>query len=397
MMMERRSFLAAAGAVAASAVTPKGVSTAMPAENNASAEHRVPDSKEAVGKSANRPARFVVDVHQHWIPIEAMKKSGFFHQIDANTYVMETNGFSSLVYRDLYDIDLANKVNAEAGVNLRFLLPSMEVTALAAAGMPVLDASKRVHDATAQLIAHHKGLVSLATVSPFEATSLREAERAIKGLGFKGLCLESSWMGRWYDNEDVYPYFEFAQANGYPIVMHPPQLPYGYPIMNKYRLEETAGRPADTAMSVARMICSGLLDRYPDVQIVLVHMGGGVLPILGRLNFAHRLGYEGLPADQHAHNKLLPSEYMRRNFHADTMGFNLPMLSAIVKTLGPDRILFGTDYAPVPISPVEHIRLVNQLDLNASEREDIFWRNANRMFHLSLDTAASSSLLACGR
>lgn len=346
---------------------------------------RGPGLKQPVSSPAH-----VVDLHQHCLPMEALRKTGNLHPVDADTWVMETHGVCSLVYRDSYDIELSGRVSAAAGVDLRFLLPSMEVTALATAGAPMLEASRKVHDETARLIDGRRGLVSLAAVSPFEAAGLAEAERAIKELGFKGLCLESSWMGRWYDTEDVYPYFEFAQAHGYPIVMHPPQLPYGYPIMNKWRLEETVGRPADTAMSVARMICSGLLDRYPEVQIVLVHMGGGTLPVLGRLDFADRLGYEGLPAGQHARNKLRPSEYIRRNFHADTMGFNLPMLGAVVQSFGPDRMLFGSDYGPVPISPAEHIELVNQLDLSASQREDVFWRNADRLFHLSMQTAAAA-------
>jgi predicted TIM-barrel fold metal-dependent hydrolase len=257
--------------------------------------------------------------------------------------------------------------------------------------VPVLDASKQVHDAIAGLIADRPGYTSLAAVSPFETAGLAEAQRAIDDLGFKGLCLESSWMGRWYDTEEVYPYFEFAQANGYPIVLHPPQVPYGHQLMNKWRLEETVGRPADTAMSVARMICSGLLDRFPDVQIVLVHMGGALLPILGRLDFAHRLGYRGLPAEQHARNQLRPNEYIRRNFHADTMGFNGPLLAAATKVFGPDRMLFGSDYGPVPISPAEHIALVDELDVSASEREDIFWRNADHMFRLSLDEVHRST------
>lgn len=206
-------------------------------------------------------------------------------------------------------------------------------------------------------------------------------------MGFKGLCLESSWMGQWFDAENVYPYSEFAEANDYPIVTHPPQLPFGFQIMNKYRLEETVGRPAETAVSAARMISSGRLDRYPDVQIVLVHIGGAIMPIPGRLDFAHRLGNEGLPVNQHARNKLRPSEYIRRNFHADTMGFNVPMLAAVVNVFSSDRRLFGSDYGPVPISPREHIDVVNRLDLNAAQHEDILWCNANRMFHLSLDIA----------
>jgi predicted TIM-barrel fold metal-dependent hydrolase len=340
--------------------------------------------------SGSKPARFVVDVHQHWFPLEVLKKIPGLHQVNDHTWMIETRGVSSLVYRDFYDIDVSSRVNAEAGVDLRILLPSMEVTGLAAGGMPMLDASRRVHDAIAGLIAAHPGLTSLATVSPFEPGGPAEAERAIKELGFKGLLLESSWMGRWYDTEDVYPYFEFAQANAYTIFLHPPQVPYGYQIMNKWRLEEVVGRPADTAMSVARMIFSGLLDRFPDVQIVLAHMGGDVIPILGRLDFGHRLGYDGLPADQHARNKLPPSSYIRRNFHADTMGFNAPMLTAACTVFGPDRLMFGSDYGPVPISPAEHIDLVNQLDVTATQREDIFWRNANRQCRLSLDTATGA-------
>lgn len=342
--------------------------------------------------SLSKPAQFIVDVHQHWIPMEVLKQIPHVRQVNDHTWISEMHGVSSLVYRDFYDIDLSSKVNTEAGVDLRILLPSMEVTALAAAGVPVLDASKRVHDAIAALIATHPGLTCLATVSPFEPGSLAEAERAIKELGFKGLLLESSWLGRWYDTEDVYPYFEFAQANGYTIFMHPPQLPYGYQIMNKWRLEEVVGRPADTSMSVARMIVSGLLDQYPDVQIVLAHMGGDVIPILGRLYFADRLGYEGLPFDQYARNKLRPGEYIRRNFYADTMGFNLPMLTAAAEVFGPQRLMFGSDYGPVPISPAEHIDLVNQLGVTAAQREDIFWRTADRQFGLSLGVAGGRNV-----
>jgi len=334
--------------------------------------------------SKSKSSKFVVDVHQHWAPLEALKGNPTVSRVTDNAFRVDIKGISSLMYQPYYDIDLADKVNSEAGVDKRILVPSMVVAVLAAGGMPVLEASKRVHDATAELISTRPWLASFATVDPFDPASLVEAERAIKDLGFKGLFLESSWMGRWYDSEEVYPYFEFAQANRYPIYMHPPQLPYGYQIMNKWRLEEVVGRPADTSMSVARLICSGLLDRFPDIQIVLAHMGGDVIPILGRLDFGHRLGYEGLPADQHAHNKLLPSEYMRRNFYADTMGFNLAQLTAAVTVFGTDRVMFGTDYNAVPLSPTEHMDLVNRLGVTESQREDIFWRNANRLFRLSL-------------
>lgn len=45
----------------------------------------------------------------------------------------------------------------------------------------------------------------------------------------------------------------------------------------------------------------------------------------------------------------------------------------------------------MPISPQEHIDIINGLDLTQEQREDIFWRNANRMFGLALDTAATAT------
>lgn len=278
-------------------------------------------------------------------------------------------------------------MNAEAGVDLRILLPSMQVVGLSAmTGRPMREASKRLHDTYAELVAAHPGrFVTLASVSPFEPEGLGEAERAITELGFKGLCLDSSWAGRFYDTEDAYPFFEFAEGNGYPVFLHPPQLPYGFQLMDRWRLEEVVGRPADTGMSVARMIFSGLLDRFPGVKIVLAHMGGTTVTILGRLDFGHRLGYEGLPKEMHARNALKPSEYIRRNFYADTMGFNLPMLKATAEVFGLDRLLFGSDYGPVPISPREHIELVDRLAMSQEEREAVFWRTAEARFDLGLD------------
>lgn len=337
--------------------------------------------------------RFVVDVHQHWLDLEAVRALGgsAFRKVDESSWVTESQGVCSLIHRDYYDIDLANRVNAAAGVDLRIILPSMEVVALSTTfGLPMLEASKIVHEANARLVDAHPGrLVTLASVSPFEAKGLVEAERAINEFGFKGLCLDTSWAGRFFDTEDTYPYFEFAEANGYPIFLHPPQLPYGYPIMSKWRLEEVAGRPADTGMSVARMIFSGLLDRFPELRIVLAHMGGTTATILGRLDFGHRLGYHGLPPDMHGRNALKPSEYMRRNFYVDTMGFNLPMLRAAAEVFGLDRMVFGSDYGPVPISPKEHIDLVDQLTTDADERDAIFWRTANMLFDLRLDAVIS--------
>jgi len=153
--------------------------------------------------------------------------------------------------------------------------------------------------------------------------------------------------------------------------------------MDQYKLDELVGRPFDTAMAVARLILSGLFDRYPRLKLVVAHMGGGLLPCMGRLDFGWRLGCEGLPERAVMRCKELPSSYLRR-ISVDTMGFWAPHVREAVEVFGPDGVMFGTDYGPVPLDPKEHIDIVNALALSPADKEKILWRNADAFFDLQV-------------
>ncbi len=159
--------------------------------------------------------------------------------------------------------------------------------------------------------------------------------------------------------------------------------------MALYKLEEIVGRPFDTTMTITRMIYSGIFDRYPGLQVVLPHMGGGLPNIIGRLDFGYRLGYEGLPSGEEAVCERKPSEYLRTNLYADTMGFSAAGIRQCIELFGVDRVLFGSDYPPVPISPKEHIDIVRSLGLAGEDEERILWKNANNLFHLGVASDAS--------
>ncbi len=136
-----------------------------------------------------------------------------------------------------------------------------------------------------------------------------------------------------------------------PVFIHPPRVPIGNEQqMDQFKLDELIGRPFDTAMALARMILSGLFDRYPRLKIVVAHMGGGLLPCMGRLDFGYRLGCDGMPEHSVIRCKQMPSEYLKL-LHVDTMGFWAPHVREAVEVFGADRVMFGTDYGPVPIDP----------------------------------------------
>jgi aminocarboxymuconate-semialdehyde decarboxylase len=202
---------------------------------------------------------------------------------------------------------------------------------------------------------------------------------------FKGLQIVTSWHGKYLDTEEAWPFWEYVQDKNVPIFLHPPRVPIGADQqMNQYKLDELVGRPFDTAMSVARMILSGLFDRFPKLQICVAHMGGGLLPVMGRLDFGWRLGCEGMPERTVIKCKEIPSSYLRKNLHVDIMGVWAPHVSEAVEVFGPDRVMFGTDYGPVPVDPKQHVDIVKNLKISDADKEKIFWRNANAYFKLGM-------------
>ena len=154
-----------------------------------------------------------------------------------------------------------------------------------------------------------------------------------------------------------------------PLFIHPVRVPIGADRqMDQYKLDEIVGRPFDTAMALARMILSGLFDRFPRLKICVAHMGGGLLPVMGRLDFGWRLGSDGMPEGAKMRCQKLPSEYLAL-LHVDTMGFWAPHVREAVEVFGPGRVMFGTDYGPVPIDPKEHVDIVKGLGLSAADEE----------------------------
>jgi predicted TIM-barrel fold metal-dependent hydrolase len=156
--------------------------------------------------------------------------------------------------------------------------------------------------------------------------------------------------------------------------------------MQQYRLIEALGRPFDTAVSAARMIYSGVFDRYPKLKVLFVHMGGALAPVICRLDWNWELNYKGIqnpPIQKVDKNLRKPSEYFKSNIYVDSMGPSAIGLKAMVEMCGVDRVLFGTDFGPVPMSPEAAHRSRRRTIPDAGDREKIFSTNTLALFHLA--------------
>jgi predicted TIM-barrel fold metal-dependent hydrolase len=298
--------------------------------------------------------------------------------------VTSYRGLHAVSYHDMFDFDLQQEVCAKAGITGRIISTPFTAEVISAISTrPALDVVKYVNDQIAEIVGRAPNSNwGLGTVNPLDASHVIEGERCLGSLGFKGLLITSSWHGQFIDDESAMPFWEWAQDRQVPIFIHPPRVPIGHDQqMDQYKLDELVGRPFDTAMALARMILSGLFDRYPRLKIVVAHMGGGLLPVIGRLDFGWRLGCDGMPERAVIRCAQRPSSYLAR-LCVDTMGFWAPHVHEAISVFGVDRVMFGTDYGPVPIDPAEHIDIVNSLAISAADKDKILWRNAARFFNL---------------
>jgi predicted TIM-barrel fold metal-dependent hydrolase len=331
----------------------------------------------------------IIDMHTHCAPRVAGDPFGVAAamratQVGKNS-VSSFRGLPAILYGEMADFDLQQEVCAKAGITGRIISNPFAAEGISwASKSAATDIVKAVNDQVAETVARSPNNWGLGTFDPLDASQIAEGERCLDALGFKGIQVCTSWHGRFIDGEDAYPFWEWAEHRRVPVFIHPPRVPIGHDQqMDQYKLDELVGRPFDTAMALARMILSGLLDRYRDLKLVVAHMGGGLLPCMGRLDFGWRLGCEGMPESAIMRCKELPSSYLKR-LNVDTMGFWAPHVREAVEVFGAERVMFGTDYGPVPLDPKEHVDIVNALPMADADKEKILWRNAVSFFNLDV-------------
>jgi aminocarboxymuconate-semialdehyde decarboxylase len=171
--------------------------------------------------------------------------------------------------------------------------------------------------------------------------------RAAKAQGAVGVEVGTNVNGDRLDAPIFEGFWAAAQELELLVMLHPTSNA-PYPGLGNWYLQNAVGNPLETVIAGCRLICSGLLDRFPSIQILLVH-GGGHLPYqLGRLRHAISVRKElaGVAPD--------PWNYAKRmNF--DSLTHDAKALKYLVDRIGAGKIFIGTDLpfdmaAPSPIA-----------------------------------------------
>ena len=111
-----------------------------------------------------------------------------------------------------------------------------------------LPAVQKWTDYAAELQQKYRGtLYSFATILPCGGPAfIKEAERAVRELGLKGIFIHSSHKGHYPDDDEARPFWELVQELDVPVMIHPPHLGFG-----EERMRETiVSRPASDGRSI---------------------------------------------------------------------------------------------------------------------------------------------------
>jgi len=223
--------------------------------------------------------------------------------------------------------------------------------------------------------AHPARFVFLATLPMQDPeAAVNEVNRAVTQLGARGIYLGTNVRGKELTDPSFLPVFERIDALRVPIFLHPLNV-IGAQRLTSYYLHNLLGNPFDTAVAAANIIFSGLLDRFPKLEICLPHAGGALPYLIGRLNHGWKVRQECKAL------KNPPSSYLRR-FTYDTISHAPESLNYLIDLVGADQVMMGSDYC-FDMGYERPVKAVTALKLSRPDQEKILGGNAARLLRLA--------------
>lgn len=325
------------------------------------------------------------DVHAHCIPPTFrswLERSASGHGADLldtpkGTCVQFNGGFTTAPMRDsLGDLKQRIADMNRMGVEVQLLAPWIDLTGYDLAGPEGLSFSRAQNDCLAEEAAQEPSRLRAVATIPLQdpTAAAKELERAISDLGMVGVQVATTVGSDWLDRAGLDGVWEAAEALGAFVILHP-MAPLSGVTLDRYFMDNSVGRPAETTIALAGLMYSGVFDRFPDLRMCAVH-GGGFVPFqIGRLD----RGYKAKPELAAKQASRLPSEYLG-SLYVDTVVHSPAVLRFLIDSMGADHVLVGTDY-PFEMGDDDPVALVDSVPgLEPSQREAILGGNARRLF-----------------
>jgi aminocarboxymuconate-semialdehyde decarboxylase len=315
-----------------------------------------------------------IDIHAHIVDRAYVERLGQDPSMtrleeDGKTF-LKHHGNTSVWWREgMFDMDARIAEMDRLGIDVRVIslsTPNVYVWK----GQEQVQVAREMNDRLADMCAAHPDrFVGLASLPLDDVdAALEELARATGKLKLKGVALGSNIAGEHLDAPRFEPFWAQLNALKVPVFMHP-MFPPPSEAMSGFELPLRLGLPFDTTLAATRLIYSGVLERHPDVVLILAHTGGTLIPLLQRLDNGFRIFPEC-----RKHITRLPSVIARQLYY-DTASFSPELLAMAINAVGVSQLLFATD-DPYISANTEH---VDALSVSDADKAAIFGGNAKRL------------------
>jgi aminocarboxymuconate-semialdehyde decarboxylase len=191
----------------------------------------------------------------------------------------------------------------------------------------------------------------------------------MRELGLAGVGISTTAGDMELGDARLRPFWEKAEELGAVVYIHP--AGNTGPRFEKWYLWNSIGQAFEEAMAIASLFYEGILDAFPQLKICVSH-GGGYMPYyMGRI----ARNYLEKPATR-INMKKSPADYLRMLYY-DSCVYETEVLEALVKRVGADRVVLGSDY---PVGEPKPIEFVESCALSADDKAKIVGENAARLF-----------------
>ncbi|MDQ6662643.1 MAG: amidohydrolase family protein [Chloroflexota bacterium] len=313
----------------------------------------------------------IIDFHTHYLAREHFQMHaktpdgrivGSSVRGEGKDAIVEANGNplgSSCNPEDFYNLAARLDHMHESGVDMQVLSPPPFMCFTEIPGTEAARFAREQNEAIAAVVQHYPNSFRGLGVAP-----VQDAENAVTEIAYlmdtlklDGIEILTQLAGKNLDTPDLDPVWQALDARGALVFIHPLYV-LGAERLSKYYLTNLLGNPVETAVALASLMFSGVLERFPHIRFLAAH-GGGVAPfVIGRWEHAARVRPEL------AHLPASPLDLLRRAY-VDTIVHGAPELLHLVEMLGAQRIVLGSDF-PFDMGTKEPVSL-----FGASLPEDV--------------------------
>jgi predicted TIM-barrel fold metal-dependent hydrolase len=279
------------------------------------------------------------------------------------------------------DIEVRLRLMDEAGVDRQILSPTAppyfpdEAVAI--------EAARAANDALAAVVARapdrFRAFASLPL--PHVDASLTELRRALDDLGMAGVIL-NCWCGDTSVADARFePLYRELNSRRGVLFLHPAVNGLCSRFITDWKLTAAAGPTLEDVVIAMNLIVAGIPVRYPDMQIVIAHLGGGLPSIVQRLD--NQLPFFVPLAEP-------PSRSIKRMWYDTCCHGSSAAVHAAIQVFGADRIVPGSDYPFLTVHEPysENLNFVRRIGLEQNICTAILEDNARTLFAARPDVVA---------